>query len=203
MLSEEFGERSERGSVLRLLGPLAPEGVRRAHRMERLAEEISRAAMRGGAGRVPDGFDPNLGASGRLPVVYEHRGGPRTRHSKTVTLNRAEHWGQTLGWNGSALTVEEAHRGGSLFTLPLARAGAGAPRRGRGGVTEAALFVSGWGWVDPHRYRDTQTPPIVRHGSLHFLDARGYALLVVCEIWCAWREIAQVVKAAGVPFVGD
>jgi hypothetical protein len=32
----------------------------------------------------------------------------------------------------------------------------------------------------------------VRVGSLHFLDARGYAILVVPEVRCAWREIADL-----------
>ena len=40
----------------------------------------------------------------------------------------------------------------------------------------------------------------VRVGSLHFLDAQGYAILVVPEVRCAWREIAAVIEAAGLPF---
>ncbi|MBR7839849.1 hypothetical protein KDL01_41825, partial [Actinospica durhamensis] len=52
---------------------------------------------------------------------------------------------------------------------------------------------------DPRRPQD-EPDAYVRTGSLHFLDAQGYAMLVAPEIRCAWREIAAVIEAAGLPF---
>jgi hypothetical protein len=80
MVFDHYGGEPERegpAKLLKLLGPLAPAGVRRFARMERLAGEVGRAVA-GGAGRgLPDtGFDPNLGASGRPGATYEHPGGP-------------------------------------------------------------------------------------------------------------------------------
>jgi hypothetical protein len=40
----------------------------------------------------------------------------------------------------------------------------------------------------------------VLRGSLNVLDVQGYAVLVVSEIQCAGLEIAEVIRAAGVPF---
>jgi hypothetical protein len=212
--------------VLRLLGPLAPAGVRRAARMERLAEEVGRAVGLGGGSGLPDGaFDPNLGASGRPPAAYAHPGGPRSPDPAKVKVSQVHYWDPTLKWSGKALTIAQEHRRSRPIPLPLAPRTAATSEGGRGAsrqVAEVALFVSAWAGRDPRKpavFRrrapsplepwsgwDPRRPPsdgretMVLRGSLHFLDGQGYAILVAPEIRCAWREIAEVVEAAGLPF---
>jgi hypothetical protein len=229
MAFESFSSEPERDrlpSLLRLLGPLAPAGVRRAARMERLAEEAGRAVGLGGGRGAPEGaFDPNLGASGRPPAAYAHPGGPRTADPAKVMLSQVHYWDPVLKWSGTRLTIEQGHRGSRPITLPLAPRAAAARVGGRGGsgeVAEVALFVSAWAAPDPRKpvvFRrraprplepwsgwDPQRPQVdgeetvVLRGSLHFLNTQGYAVLVAPEVRCAWREIAEVVQAAGLPF---
>ncbi len=202
MAWEEFGAKRERGSVLRVLGPLAPEGVRRAVRMERVSEALSRTAARS-SGRLPDGgFDPNFGASGRPSPMYEHPGGPRDARSRKVQLNRADYWGEQLGWSGTStrLIVAQAKRHGFVYSLSVAPRGSATHRGGTNVVAEVALFVSAWAGNDPRKLPDEPKDAHVLRGSLNFLNARGYAVLVVSEIQTAWLEIAEVIQAAGVPF---
>jgi hypothetical protein len=212
--------------LLRLLGPLAPAGVRRAARMERLAEEVSRALGLGGGSGLPDGaFDPNLGASGRPPAAYAHPGGPRNPEPAKVKLSEVHYWDPTLRWSGKTLTIAQEHRRSRPIPLPLApptAAAGGAGADASGQVAEVALFVSAWaGWnprkpaafrrrdprpPEPWSGWDPRRPPPdgretqVLYGSLHFLNAEGYAVLVAPQVRCAWREIAEVVQAAGLPF---
>jgi len=203
MAWEEFGSGHERGGVLRFLGPLAPEGVRRAARVERVVEEMYRAAVRRGD-ELPDrGFDIDRGASGRPSAKYEHPGGPQAPDRTTVSLNKMHSWGERLTWSDLELTVEEASSGGRVFLLPVVPHGGVTQRggrRGAGEVAEVALFVSGWlGHELPELPEDDRAVPVMR-GSLHFLNAQGYAVLVVPEVGCAWREVAKVIRAAGLPF---
>ncbi len=203
MVWDEIDAKRERGRALRLLGPLAPEAIRRAARLERVAEEIGRAATGRGNVAQADAFDPDSGASGRPPALYEHPGGARSARHATAPINRADHWGEKISWNGARLTVEQGKRQGRVYPVPIApRPGTTQPVSGGGrrGVAEVALFVCGWADSDPSRLREQPAPDRVRHGSLHFLNTQGYAGLVVPEVECAWRPLAEVVQAAGLPF---
>ncbi len=199
----ETDAKRERGRALRLLGPLAPEGVRRAARLERVVEELGRAVTGRGSVAQDGAFDPNSGASGRPSALYEHPGGARSAGHATAPINRADHWGEKITWNGARLTVEQGKRQGRVYPVPIApRAGMAQPVSGSGrrGVVEVALFVCGWADSDLSKLRDQSAPDRVRHGSLHFLNTQGYSALVVPEVECAWRPLAEVVEAAGLPF---
>ncbi|HEV2639496.1 MAG TPA: hypothetical protein VGX23_30440 [Actinocrinis sp.] len=158
MGSDGFGETEGPvlSGLLRLLGPLAPAGVRRAARMERVTEEMARATALGDSRGRPDGaFDPNLGASGRPPTLYGHSGGPQSVEPVGVMLRRVHYWDPKLTWSGTELTITQDHLKGIRIPLPLApRTGAGTGlgqgAAGAAGVAEVALFVSAWG-SPPHR----------------------------------------------------
>lgn len=203
MVWDEIIEGSEKRSVLRLLGPLAPAAVRRAGRVERVTEEMSRAAVTI-SGKLPEGaFDPDLGASGRPQAVFELPGGAPTDRHVQVSLNRVHSWGEMLVWSEGELSIEEAKLRGRKFTLPLAAPEEAAQRGGRSGtgeVAEVALFAQAWNWAAGPRNSKLQTPGRVYQGSLHFLNAQGYAVLFVPEVDCYWQKLVEVVKAVGLPF---
>lgn len=169
------------------------EAVRRARRVKRVAEEISRNAVLDERNLQVGGFDPNLGASGRPEAVIELPGSRPASYRVVVWLNQEHHWGEKLEWSGTELSVEEAKIGGRKFAIPVASGGTGL-------LTEVALFASSWGWKPVRRVSDQQTPARIFAGSLHFLDAQGYAFLVVPEVECSWSDLIDVVRATGVPF---
>jgi hypothetical protein len=163
-------------------------GVRRARRVEAVAEEISKFVALGVGNRQVGGFDPNFGASGRPEAVFEIPGSRPAPRRAVARLNKEHHWGEKLEWTGTQLAVEEARLRGRKFTIPIAQ------------IAEVALFASAWGWTPVQRSSDQQTPARIFAGSLHFLDAQGFAVLFVPELECYWHEIIEVTKAAGLPF---
>lgn len=199
----EIMEVAEKRSVLRFLGPLAPAAVRRAGRVERVAEEISRTAVIA-SGKLPEGaFDPGLGASGRPQAVFELSGGTPVSRDVGAPLNRVYRWGEMLVWSGAELSVKEGKLNGRTFPLPLASHGEDGRRGGRSGtgaVSEVALLTQAWNWASAPSSSDRQAPARIYQGALYFLNARGYAVLVVPELECAWQRLIEVVKAAGLPF---
>jgi hypothetical protein len=158
----------------------ALQGIRRARRSERLTRELSATPLM--AGPSGNGFDPNLGASGRPSTFYEYPSGPPTSRGAAVWLS-PDQWTTKLKWNGFHLTVEYTESKSAVYTIDL---GEGATSE----VVEAALFASsGLGNDTTDARHDT--------GSLHFLDAYGYAVFVVAKINCSWREVTAVLESAG------
>jgi len=203
MAWDEIIAGAEKRSILRFVGPLAPVAVRRAGRVERVAEEISRAAVTI-TGDLPRGdFDPALGASGRPRATFKLSGGAPVLRDVGAPLNRVHHWGEMLVWSGEALFIEEGKLGGRKFTMPLASGGETAERGGRYGsaeVAEVALFAQSWNWAPGAGTDGRRTPERIYQGSLHFLNAQGYAVLFVPEVYCLWQRLIAVVEAAGLPF---
>jgi hypothetical protein len=200
---DEIIDGAEKRSALRFLGPLAPAALRRAERVERVAEEISRATVII-SGNLPKGdFDPTLGASGRPQAVFELAGGAPTLRHVATPLNRVHHWGEMLVWSGDELFVEEGKVGGNKYTLPLASSDETSRddgRYGSGTVAEVALFAQNWNWASLLKSGDRKTPERIYQGSLHFLNAQGYAVCFVPEVDCLWQRLIDVVTAAGLPF---
>jgi hypothetical protein len=203
MVWNEIFEAAEKRSVLRFLGPLAPAAVRRAGRMERVTQEISRAAVVI-TGKLPeDAFDTALGASGRPPAVFGLSGGAPTSRHVGVSLKQVNHWSEILAWSGAELSIAEAKLRGRKFTLPLASRAEAVRRGGRSGagaVAEVALFAQAWNWTSRPRSGQQHQPERIHQGSLHFLNAQGYAVLFVPEVDCDWQRLVEVVEAAGLPF---
>jgi len=190
-------EGARKRRALRFFRPLAPESVKRAERVKRMTEVMGGAVARGNGPLGGGDFDPELGASGRPTAAYAHSGGPRSARRADTGLNAADHYGEKLTWDGSRLIVEQAHRGGRVYTVAVAGT---APHAKSGVVEEAALFVSAWAGSDPRKAPEDFDSGRMLCASLRFLDARGYAVLVVPEVKGVWRNIADVVQAAGVPF---
>lgn len=197
-----FDTRPERIGALRWLGPMAPKGVRRAARVERVVDEMWRATARR-HGRFPgDGFDPDLGASGRPAAMYEHLDRAQSSSPVTAALSAEGH---RLAWTGAVPTVgRRAYMSGSFrgrtYQVPVSPPGRSARSGGHGGsspeVAEAALFVACWDAPDP---REPDMTGRMRRGSLHLLDAEGRSMFVVPEVVGSWRVVADVIEAAGVP----
>ena len=198
---------AERHGRLRWLGPLAPEGVRRARRADLLVEAIGRKTSLSSSGL---GFDPDRGASGRPTPFYEHPGGAPVLQSASAWLS-PDRRNTKLKWNGFYLTVEHIERGLRVYTIDLApRTASEKPdvsikmRQ----ATQAALLVSSWSqwhpWDRPNprarsAMRYDPANPSILHGSLHFMDADGYAVFTTRAAGCTWREIAEVAESAGLP----
>ena len=198
-LDELSGGRRWAGA-LRWLGPLAPAAVRRAARVGRVVEEMWGSAARGRGVFPGGGFDPDVGASGRPAPMYEHVGGKRsTRHTTALLTPK----GHLLEWTGSTLTImqpsylKDLTVRGIKVRVPVPPPGRPARSGGRPlEVAEVALFVACWDAADP---REPDAAGRVRRGSLHFLDAQGYSVIVRPELQSTWRVVADVVEAAGLP----
>lgn len=168
------------------------EAVRRARRSERVVEEISRCVARDARNRQLGAFDPNVGASGRPEPFFEFPARPPASRREVVWLNHEHHWGERFEWNGTSLTIEEARYNSRTFTIY--RPG------GAHEVVEAALFASSWGWLRAQSTDSQQRPARIFRGSLHFLDAQGYTVVLIHSAGCAWRDLIDVVKGSGLLF---
>ena len=159
-------------------------------------EELDREATLP-IGRPGAVFDPNRGASGRPPPYYEHGGGPsRVAQGAAVRLTSQSR----LKWNGFYLTVESTAARHFVNTIDVAPGvvqweGDGSGRAGD--VVEAVLFIFAWRW-DPAG-RDETNRARSFGGSLHFLNAKGYSALEVDAVGRRWRDVTEVLEAAGMP----